>query len=115
MNAKPFTEEAGRMWREEQQMIRSCLEWMIRKNTLPKRTVVADHIGMGHDEFHSKISINPRTPLQWSERIGIEHYIARNDPESYQQYLRSLHLNDAITVEEDDQWVRGGNTSTTGA
>ncbi|HOT98952.1 MAG TPA: hypothetical protein PKZ83_17655 [bacterium] len=106
MNAKPYAREVGRMWREETQLIKISLERMLRRNTLSKLTVVADQIGMSHDEFRSKVSINPRTPLQWSERIAIEHYMSIGDPEVYQQYLREYHMMDDIKFEGDGVWVR---------
>ena len=106
MNAKPYAREVWRMWREETQLIKVSLERMLRRNTISKLTVVADQIGMNHDEFRNKVSINPRTPLQWAERIAIEHFISIVDPEVYQQYLREFHLMDAITFEGGEEWIR---------
>ncbi len=105
MSAKSYAREVGRMWREETQLIKVSLERMLRRNTLSKLTAVADQIGMNHDEFRSKVSINPRTPLQWAERIAIEHFMSVNDPEVYQQYLREFHLMDAIKFEGDGSWI----------
>lgn len=106
MTTKPYAREVGRMWREEAQLIMTSLERMLRRNTISKLTVVADQIGMNHDEFRSKVSINPRTPLQWAERIAIEHYIAINDPEVYQQYIRDFHLMDTLKFDGDESWIR---------
>jgi len=106
MNAKPYAREVGRMWRVEAQLIKTSLERMLRRNTLSKLNVVADEIGMAQDEFRSKVSINPRTPLQWAERIAIEHFMSVNDPEVYQQYIRDFHLMDTITFVGDGSWIR---------
>ena len=94
------------MWRSQSQLIKTYLERMVRRGTLPKIVFVAGEVGMGEDEFYSKVSINPRTPMQTEERIAIEHVMASRDPETFQQYLREFHMTDSITVEEADQWVR---------
>lgn len=93
---KPYMVETGRMWRQEAQMIKNHLEKMVMRNSLPKLTVIADEIGMSHDEFHSKVSMSPRTPMTWSERIAIEHEMERRDEDVYLHYIREYHLNDHI-------------------
>ena len=95
---KPLTEETGRVWKEQQQMLRGTLERMIRRNRLSKLDIIADEIGMGRDELYSKISINPRTPLTRAEMVQIEYFIKERDSEEYENYLRSWHANDGICV-----------------
>ena len=88
------------MWCENQQLLKVCIDRLVRRNKLAKSTIIADEIGMTHDKFHSCISISPRTPITSSERVAIEHQIARRDLETFTEYLRSFHLLDTITVEE---------------
>lgn len=82
------------------------LERMVQRNTLSNLSVVADEIGMSEDEFRCKVSVNPRTPLSWNERISIEQQILERDGTEYLHYLQAFHLSCAITIKEDDQWVR---------
>jgi hypothetical protein len=106
MNEKPFRAEVGIVWRQESQLLRMTLERMVQRNTLSKLSVIAAEIGMSEDEFRCKVSINPRTPLSWNERISIESQILERDGTEYLNYLRNFHLSCAIKLEEDDQWVR---------
>jgi hypothetical protein len=69
---------------------------LIRGNKLNKLSIVAMEIGMGEDEFRSKISINPRTPLTKAEMVQIEYFIKERDIEEYENYLRAWHTNDGI-------------------
>jgi len=96
---KKQSEEAVKVWKEQQQILRMHLEHMVKNNSLAKLSVIAEEIGMSHDEFACKISINPRTPLQNAERIAIEHEILKRDREVYIDYLRAFHLLDSLTVE----------------
>lgn len=93
---KPLTEETGRMWKEQQQLLRGTVDRLIRRNRLSKLDVIADEIGIGKDELHSKISINPRMPLTRAEMIQIEYFIKEKDTEEYENYLRAWHANDVI-------------------
>jgi len=107
MDEKPFRAEVGIVWRQESQLIRMTLERMVQRNTLSKLSVIADEIGMSEDEFRSKVSVNPRTPLSWNERISIEQQILERDGTEYLRYLQYFHLTSAITIkDEDGEWVR---------
>jgi hypothetical protein len=99
MEAKPYTKETGRMWRIQAQLIRQTLERLVRKNELSKLSVVASEIGMTEDEFSSKISITPRTPMEKGELVSVENFIRMTDTEVYQEYLRAWHCDDSIHVE----------------
>lgn len=101
MSAKPLKREVGVVWRQEQQLIRLTLERMIQNGTLPKLAVVADEIEMAQDEFRSKISVNPRTPLTWDERIAIEQQIFQRDEVEFVRYLQTFHFNNFLEVRAD--------------
>ena len=95
---KPNSEEAGRMWRENQQLLRLYFEKLIRLNKLGKLSVIAEETNMTAGEFYSKISITPRTPLTRAELISLEHQLFKRDPQAYGQYLREWHGNPFICI-----------------
>lgn len=95
---KPNSEEAGRMWRENQQLLRLYFERLIRHNKLGKLAVIAEEVNMTTSEFYSKISITPRTPLTRAELVSLEHELYKRDPEAYAQYLREWHGNPDISI-----------------
>ena len=101
---KPNSEEAGRMWRENQQLLRLYFERLIRQNKLGKLAVIAEETNMTFGEFSSKISITPRTPLTRAELISLEHELYKRDPEAYAQYLREWHGNPDIYI---SMWESG--------
>ena len=73
------------------QQLRAAIERMLRHGTLSKLDVLAFNVGMSVDEFKSKVSFNPRTILTNAERYSIESEMASLDPETYAEYLQSLH------------------------
>ena len=75
----------------ESQLLLMSFERMVRNNSLPKLTAAADEIGMPHAEFHSKISINPRTPITFEERVQFEHVIAAKDKDEFRRYMENFH------------------------
>ncbi len=99
---KPYTNEVGKMWQHQQQLLHKFIARIEQRGKIGKFTVIADEIGMAHDEFYSKISINPRTPLLNHERIAIENQILIRDSRIYTAYLRELHFNDEIILKGDD-------------
>jgi len=90
--------EVKMMWRDLQQLLRVHLEKLVRRNRLGKIEAMAEEVGMSVDEFHNKISINPRTPITNAERISIEHEIARRDPQVYIEYLKQLHACESLEL-----------------
>ncbi len=99
---KPNSEEAGRMWRENQQLLRLYFEGLIRHNKLSKLAVIAEETNMTASEFSSKISITPRTPLTRAELVSLEHELYKRDPEAYAQYLRDWHGNPDICIAQNE-------------
>ena len=81
------------MWIDISQQIRAALEKMVRKNTLAKLEAMALNCHMTVDEFGSKISYNPRTILSNAERFRIESQMAELDPETFAEYLQTIHPN----------------------
>jgi hypothetical protein len=101
MNTKPLKKEVGIVWRLEQQLIRLTLERMVNNCTLGKLSTIADETGMTEDEFRSKISMNPRTPMTWDERIAIENLIFKLDETEFVRYLQQFHLSNFVVVRAD--------------
>jgi hypothetical protein len=96
MNSKPLACEGGRVWQQQQQLLRVVLERLVRAGKLSKLAVLAFEIGMNEHELHSKISINPRTPLTRAETVQIEHFIKERAKNEYERYLQTWHSDDAI-------------------
>lgn len=94
--------DGGRMWIEQQQLIRHYLGKLKRSNLIAKVSNVADDVGMTPDEFAQTVSENPRTPLTPGKLHALESFIAQRSPEFYTAYLRDFHLNDGITFHAID-------------
>ena len=88
-----FKKETRSMWQDVSQQLKSAIDRMIRKNTLAKIDVMAINCRMTRDEFNSKVSFNPRTVLTNAERFAIESEIAELDPETFAEYLQTIHPN----------------------
>ena len=103
---KSYKKEVGIVWRQEAQLIRVTLERLVRKQLVSKLSVIAEKVGMTEDEFASKISINPRTPLTWDERITLEHLIFQLDANEYDHYLQQYHMHDLVEVRSDPRGTK---------
>jgi hypothetical protein len=93
MAAYQHKKDVKAMYQDISQQLRSAIERMLRRGTLSKIEVMAINVHMTRDEFNSKVSYNPRTILTNGERFAIESEIATLDPETYSEYLQTLHPN----------------------